>query len=525
MRPAAAISAIALVCAWVPAAQARVEGPLWDVGSSRVPGQVRGVLPGDFDGDGLTDFVATYIVPKSDGAGFVRWAALFLQGPEGFSEKPLQSLQLDGQAVVLDVADAVPSAAGEELLVAGRDGVRAYVFGGNGFSPELRPVAAAPTFFTVPDGAIAPTFDFARDLSGDGTPEILVPDAGGALLRIWERDPGGAYREAASLPFPLDAEWGSHLENDPVLNRLGQLELKGAYFFPKIFLRDFDADGRTDLLLGIENRLTVYLREEGASLRYRTPPRTFTFEAVPTDEFLRTFRMRKITRVWVEDFDADGRADVYLTEASVRNLVTMDTYSRAYVYYNRGGQFAAAPDQVFEVDGLSETAWSGDLTGDGRPDLLFQYFPFSFTTILRVMVLGSVGVRYALYPSDAASGRLAEDPVTKSVGFSFTAQANSAIWAAYQLWRDYDGDGRPDLMQARGARKISFFYSSASEWAAREQTLEVPASFFVLSSDYNRDGRADLLFRYENLPDQNGLVTSVLSRPSRPVPRAAPRSP
>lgn len=510
---------LALILTVVLAGSARAERQYWSVREAKVSGQVRNALFGDFNGDSLQDMVVTHIVVDESRGTTIRWASLFLQNAEGYGEGATQSWVLDPRAVVVDVADVIPGNKGPELVYITAGEVRAYVFEGKEFAKESRTILSQESFFLFADTTIAPTFDFARDLDGDSIPEILLPARDGKKLMIFGRDAGSAYRQTHALKLPFQAEWGHHWENEPILNRLSQLELRSSVFFPVLFLKDFNADGLADLLFGIDDQLHVFLRKAGESLRFEEKPQRFYFPAIPAQEFIKFFKMRKIARIWVEDFNKDGRADVYLTEASIRNMVTMDAYAKAYIYLNKDGKFDSVPDQELEVPGLAETAWSADVTGDGYPDLIFQYFPFSLTMLMRVMILGSLGVRYALFPYNPETGKLTRKAKENfSVGFSFEAKANSAIWAAYLLNKDFNGDGRPDLMQATDNDELAYYLTSEDEWADDKENISVDTSFFVYSQDLNGDGRDDMVFRYESIPDKDGAVSVVLSRPPPELP-------
>lgn len=487
----------------------------WKVTESKVPGEVRNVLFGDFNGDGKDDFVTTYIVIDHVRGEIARWAALFLFGEDGYSATPDQAWLLDRAAAVLDVADLIPGNKGPELAYVSEEGVRCYVFGERSFDVVPRTVLAEKSFFSFVDRAIAPTFEFTRDVDEDGVPEIILPHISGSGARIFVRDEAGDYRPLQHLSVPLIGEWGHHDENEPILNRLSQLDLKGTIYFPAFFLQDFNADGRKDILYAINDRLFVFPRKAGEKLAFEGEPTTFRFPAFSPREFLKLFRMRRITRIWVTDFNNDGHGDVYLTVASVKQLGLGGAYTRAYVYMNRGGHFLFEPDQTIEVDGLGETAWAYDLTGDGHRDLLFQSFPFNLINLARILFLGSVPVQYRIFAFNPETGRFDEDPVhDESISYSFEAQANSQVWAAYRFDQDFDGDGKLDLVQATDHDEIGLFLSNEDGWADEEITVDAEASFFIYGRDLNGDGRSDLALRYENIGAYNGTVTTILSRPS-----------
>ncbi|MCB0219777.1 MAG: VCBS repeat-containing protein [Chrysiogenetes bacterium] len=506
----------ALLCL---AGAAGADEPTWKVTESKVPGEVRNVLFGDFSGDGKDDFVTTYIMINPVSGKIDRWAALFLFKDTGYRASPDQAWLLDGEASVLDVADLIPGNKGPELAYVSQQGVRCYVFGERAFEVVPRTVLAEKSFFSFVDRAIAPTFSFTRDIDEDGVPEIILPNISGTGARIFVRDEAGDYRPLQELAVPLIGEWGHHSENEPILNRLSQMDLKGSIYFPKFFLQDFNADGRKDILYAINEQLFVFARQDtqkpGEKLAFASEPVTYRFPAFTPREFLKLFRMRRITRIWVTDFNNDGHGDVYLTVASVKQLGLGGAYSRAYIYMNRGGHFLPEPDQTIEVDGLGETVWAYDLTGDGHRDLLFQTFPFNLINLARILILGSVPVQYKIFAFDPATGKFDEDPVQEeSISYSFEPQANSQMWAAYLFNQDFNGDGKLDLVQSTDQDELGIFLSDEDGWAQEEIEIEATASFFIYGRDINGDGRSDLALRYENIAAYNGTVTTILSEPA-----------
>jgi len=163
----------------------------------------------------------------------------------------------------------------------------------------------------------------AGDLDGDGRPEIG--------LAKWVGFTSGVYFNAGTLP-----------ETTPSLSLGGGQGDRGIAF------ADMDGDGRQDIVLGVDDRLHIYINDgQGGFTDAWT-----SGQAASHQDLL------------VADFDGDGLPDI----------VDIDFSSgRAYLYMNRPGLPATTPDWSYDAAASGTALAAADIDGDGRLDLAIGY--------------------------------------------------------------------------------------------------------------------------------------------------------
>jgi hypothetical protein len=168
----------------------------------------------------------------------------------------------------------------------------------------------------------------AVDLDGDGKMDLAVANASGGTVTIFHNvsTPGSVAFSPA-----------------------------GRFFIPtahRIAVADFDGDGKPDLIVTSNGGETVTVLRNASSLgniSFDTQT-SFSTQSFPN-------------QVAVADIDGDGRPDI---------LVPIGNASKLEVYLNTStpGNVSVAPAQFFATGAEPEGIAVGDLTGDGKPEVL-----------------------------------------------------------------------------------------------------------------------------------------------------------
>ncbi len=385
----------------------------------------------------------------------------------------------------------------------------------NAFSPERN--------WGAYDAVAGWTSSFSADVTGDGKADLVYLDDA-AAVNGWRvmRSLGTSYAEPEN--------WAAF---DPVLA------------WAQFWVRDMNGDGKADLLY-LDDAYTVngyrVMLSTGSSF---LPPQNWgAYDAI-----------NNWAGFWAIDVNADDKTDLlYLDDAYAVNgwRVMLSTGTGFTAPQNWGAYDASS--------GWGQTRLA-DVTGDGRPDLVYLDDAYS-TNGYRVMVnqgtslaapvnwaaydplhswsawwfadLNGDGKADMLYLDDAfdATGYR----VMVSTGNSFSAPVTWGVYDSVAGWAqtwvtDVTGDGKADLLYLDNAFTFTGYrvmastgtsFSVAATWASYD-TLHSWSAFWV--SDATGDGLPDLVYLDDAYPTNGYRVKQNLSdRASGVVSAASGRS-
>lgn len=302
----------------------------------------------------------------------------------------------------------------------------------------------------------------ATDFDGDGVSDLLLRDAATGQTRAWlmddyqvlgEEDPIGAdvprsWSIAASCDFDGDGVSDLLWENversalAPMRIRgmrgdvsgAGSIELSNRRWRP-VGCRDFDADGRDDILLRnrSEARIEIWLM---------AGPQVRETVAVDGDPGAAWYV------AGVGDLDRDGTADVVWRNEQTDDLGVwlMD----ALALRPRAQLLAEPLGSAWELVAVA------DFDGDGRDDLLVRHEG-----------LGTLGVRLSTRQPPPASGRLSFDAAPLDVQPSRHVRVAGAA--------DFDGDGTTDLLLGHATIGVYEIWALDGASVVGRHPLESPA--------------------------------------------------
>ncbi len=408
------------------AAAAAANGqPRFRVQTLQVEGEVASVVAGDFDGDGRKDLLAVYVtgLPPYQRRSF----AIFWNRSGVFAPRPDLTLAVDeAEACAFDVGK-LGNAADELLLITPRGVITKSFARRVPAAPRL--LVEQPTFFHQPILGQLPRIHVLADVAGPESHDLLVPTLGSLAIfrRVGER-----YDKVAELEIDMEVGGGPR-KNQGVEVRYGFPELRvsdtdgdglrdviaaqedriaiyrqgpGFTFLPQpqfsrdfavrtpddhrargtsasVLLADVDGDGIADALVrkqvfeGVTSaRSTSYLflgRKDGFA---KEPAQVLESEGVT------------LLQTQLVDVNGDGRPDLVVpyTSFGVFALIRMLTAKTVKVTFQifpfepRARRFALEPASerglVFRIplagdSDLQAVSLAADVTGDGRPDLVF----------------------------------------------------------------------------------------------------------------------------------------------------------
>lgn len=471
-----------------------------------VGGRMTEVIPADVDGDRRKDL----LVVRG------REALLYLQGSDGsWPSQPNQRFRFHPTTVLFDLEDLDGDGAAEVLLLQ-PDGVSAYRLKREpGASPMfgLRPhkIAACPSFLSRPVQDEVMRRDLARDLDGDGKPDLLVPQRDGfAVLRNL-----GELRFAPPVRLVAPPKATLH----PGIDRVSS-QLHASYWFPNPLLTQFDGQGEPELVLAREGTLTVHAAAAPGQLPLAvrgsfTIPDQKQFSMNVENPFELDFTMPLL----LQDLDGDGRLDASSTHVG---------QGTTRLFLQRTGDPARdlrVPAQSIRVKGVTFLAFYVDLDGDGLLDLVLPRLDkISLWSLVKVFISRSVAVEVLFYfqrkggsapfPDEPDVTREVEIPVSiggggERLSFGTTVVANAG---------DFDGDGLHDLLHRTERDRLSFYRGKPGrrfdeDPSATAEIPDVEPYRFCLAEvhDLDLDGRADVLLRYTSWDREKDRITLLVT--------------
>jgi FG-GAP-like repeat len=465
----------------------------------RVTGAVITVIPAELHGQRGQDLLVisrTGTFPKE-----VRWISVFWrQEGGGYNPHPNLVWEMDTEATVIDVGRLGPERDRMSIIYLTGSEVRAYQFT-SGEPPTPTPLLKVPTLTVFPEPADLPALPLIQDWKGTGQPWLGIPQFGQlTLYPIVQGRPQGPGE--AIMVYQPTLLFGPEREHRLIRDYALQL----IYRLPQLFVRDFNGDGRGDLIAAWQDHVAVYL--QGTTGRFsQEPSQTFHFNLRTEQE--RTLRFVHISPL-LEDLDGDGRVDLILTKVTGR---ITDRRIVSSVYLNRSGGLPAEPHVRVEHDGFASTLVAKDLNGDGKRDLLFPIAKIGVGNLIRNLLTdrADISLLAHLYRDQGVYNKAADWMR------NFTYQIDMSDGVMLQgVWPnvegDFDGDGKADLLVA-GNDAIAVYLATPEAFFARDPAARVPVktSPRTIVQDLTGDRHTDIVMWYEKSVEWEGVIKVLIN--------------
>jgi FG-GAP-like repeat len=465
----------------------------------RVNGAIITVIAADLRGHRRQDLMVisrTGTFPKE-----TRWASVFWQQEGGrFNLQPDLVWEMDPEATVVDVGRLGSESDRKSIVYLTGSEVRAYHLAGRG-PPTPTTLMNMPTLTVFPEPVDLPHLPLIQDWKGTGQPWLGIPQFGQLMLYpIAQNGPQGP-GESVKLYQPT-LLFGGERENRLIRDYALQL----IYRLPELAVRDFNGDGRADLIAAWQDHVAVYPQD--ATGRFpREPSPTFHFNLRTEQE--RTLRLVQISPL-IEDLDSDGRADLILAKMTGR---VTDRRLLSSVYLNRAGSLPAQPDVRLEHEGFATTLLTKDVNGDGKHDLLFPVVKIGVRNLIRnlltdraeVSLLGHLYRDQGIYASTPDWAR--------SFGYQIDLSDGVVLQGGWpNIDGDFDGDGKADLLIA-GNDEVAVYLASPAMLFARDAAARIPVktSSHVIVRDLTDSRRADIVIWYDGPSEWKGVVKVLIN--------------
>jgi FG-GAP-like repeat len=340
-----------------------------------------------------------------------------------------------------------------------------------------------------------------HDWKGTGQPWLGVPQFGQLMLYpIAQAGPQGP-GESVKLYQPTLLFGG---EREHRLIRDYALQL--IYRLPQLVVRDFNGDGRADLIAAWQDHVAVYVQD--ATGRFpQEPSQTFHFNMRTEQE--RTLRLVQISPL-IEDLDGDGRADLILTKTTGR---ITDRHIVTSVYLNRAGNLPAQPNVRVEHDGFATTLLTKDLNSDGKQDLLFPVVKIGVRNLIRNLLTDRAEVSLLVHLYRGQGIYSSTPDWARSFSYQIDLSDGVILQGGWpNVDGDFDGDGKADLLIA-GNDEVVIYRASPGTLFARDPAtrMAVKTSSHVIVRDLTDSRHADIVLWYDGPSEWKGAVKVLIN--------------
>ena len=478
----------------------QASGSFFDRTTLNVEGKVVRVAVEDLNDDDLLDILAVYITghcPEQK-----RWLAVFWQEEaHTFGTTPSQIWEVDPRAAVLDVGDVV-SGSGQEILFMAEDGVYTYGQSNGIYLTDSRKLFETATLFALAEDDDLPIWNFARDICPDAGSEILVSRFGG--IELWCKKENGTYQLKQTFPVKTTVDVYAERpgENYPY-------SLRADYRSPRVETKDFNSDGRTDIIICWEDNLDVFLQEQKGMFHSR--PDHQLRMALRTDDEIKDDEVDLLLSI--DDINGDGQTDIVANKmkGGLANATTQTSLFLGQV----GGRFDETPNHFIAADDAVSEPYLVDLDGDKRLDLIQPEVKMGIKSVVSMLLMKKFNINFLVYLNRGDDLFSDEPDYSTKIGFEidFTRRGGQAS-PLIEFEGDYNGDGRKDLAVGTTENEVSIFFGDKRKvFTKNPQVREsVKTTYYVVAKDFDGDGKTELLLFYSDDDELNNKIIVLHSK-------------
>ncbi|MCP4220151.1 MAG: VCBS repeat-containing protein [bacterium] len=465
-----------------------------------LPDRIEDIFSEYLNDDKMADIV---VVTKAKDGNVIN---IFFQGDKGISPVP-QQFRFERGAIFFDFGDITDKYPGKEIVYFTDKAVKYYYLQGNAYSDKPEKLMDITSVFQSYSEECPLRGDFIFDLDKNNSNMIFVP--GAYEMTILGKD-AGQYKIRQKIKMRPYYTSSSHLK----MNRADMEEENFSHKFvvrvPRIYMEDFNGDGKKDVISIFKDHLEVYFLN--ANGHFSTNPDFKTKLDVLTQK-----EKDKILRpqFHINTLDLDNRdlIDVVVTKTSMKSNSSM---TKIYVYLNKKGRIEHTPDQIIILDDSIGYPRFRDLNGDGKKDIIISEVNLGFFQILKILITQKVNYKERIYLRKGDKFADRPDFKLKSQA-QFDMDRPGSFEGEFMYFEgDYNGDKTKDLLKTVSSKKKIYIYhgdgtkndlySSKPSVAMEEETM--PNSFII--KDLNDDGISDIIFDYRL--KRKKKVTVLLSK-------------
>ena len=384
-----------------------------------------------------------------------------------------------------------------------------------------------------PDTTIAiPHKDIAQDINGDGLTDFILPSVQG--FWVYTQLPNGIFADGVKMGPPEPFRHERTFDDPRLYGDVGITALSLSWYLSRVHNFDANLDGRTDMIFWNTDHFDAYLQTENGQFNSHPTPFTtdvpfdsdgiysIVFGYTESNPFSLITGLRRSTSQTVihsiQDLNNDGFVDLVTLTLSGRSVLKQKSVYRIYwgEYSKDGIQFSLDSESTIFPKGRSGGAESGgyshqyfeDFNGDNQTDILRYDVQMNLFAILKVFITKTVIIDIEAYGMDGDN--YSEKPnFSHELKLEFDVSGTDGGFFPSFLMGDLNGDKKTDFIL--GARRDNLdIYWGANDGlinpTAETIHTEIPhIENRVWASDFNNDGKDDILLYYEKLEEPRKL--------------------
>jgi hypothetical protein len=447
---------------------------VFDVQTLRVKGRATEVAPAP-RAAGAADLVVS--VERGTAPETTRSLAIFRVGSERrYGDGVAREIALAPEIAAWDLAPG-PTAGAWRIVLVAADGLR-LVDSASGEARTLELGAPQPL---PPPTWMLRRVRFVLPPGGTGGPAAIAPALdGGVLVGLDDarRDP---------LALPLLAEHDTEETAGPDFGLV-----TSHVSWPNFELGDDDGDGAPDLFALHRFGASVFRSRDGALTR--EPARRSRLRPFPPAEELR--HEVTSVRLFARDVDADGLTDL-VVQRNTGTLLGSRSRTDVFANGGAGADLAGPASASLELaEGLAAIAVE-DLDGDGRRELLQTRLAFGIVQVIRVLVTREVEAELRIFSARGAGLSELVESWRGDLRLPLDFDEGRVAGLVPTVEGDWNGDGRKDLLHGAGAGQLAIRLGEAGELGPRfggsAARQAIPAGDLARVGDLDGDALDDLV--------------------------------
>jgi len=436
---------------------------------------------------------ATLVVNMVD-AGNKRLLKLYDLKSDQLQQRPSVERKIGSQIIFSDVAKGLDT---DQLIFFSRNKAERYDLRRD----EMMPVMTFTSIYNSPVYRALPELDVFQDLNDDGLDDLLLPDYDGFWVFI--QGPEGNFSEGIKL--------GKGPLTEMSYNNYPWYQEK------QVYRTDVNFDGRKDLIFWHEGGLEAhYQLDKGLFSGVPTiivPDVAFEHEGMDgiTMRLGEDDHSNKQSRslYQVTDLNGDGIGDLVSLSIDSQGVFKKTTRYEIHLGYqdDTGGiRFALEPDTQIESDGIQFEMDERDFDQDGAMDVVVSSVDIGIGKIVSALLTGSVDLDLNFYRMK--SSKYPDKPnIRREITAEFSLSTGDVFFPSV-LITDVTGDQLDDLLVQDGRDLLRVYPGEATENLFSRKAIEIKTEMptnpdMVKLTDFNRDGRKDILMQFDSKTESN----------------------